>query len=141
MIAEKKETENTAIPLTDITGHILSKVIDYLNKHAEVETSDEDKKIWDAQFVNFEGTHILRDMAAAADFLGIEDLLNLTGERVVRWINGKTPEVIRQTFNVARYQAPIIPRKEKQEKRIHRRKGWAFESYMNCSSKRGVVRS
>ncbi|KAI3844599.1 hypothetical protein MKX03_005570 [Papaver bracteatum] len=61
MIAEKKETENIVIPLTDITGHILAKVIEYLHKHAEVETSDEDKKIWDEQFVNFEGTHILRD--------------------------------------------------------------------------------
>ncbi|MCL7038562.1 hypothetical protein MKW94_016133 [Papaver nudicaule] len=127
MIAEKKKTENMVIPLTDITGNILAKVIDFLNKHAEVETSDEDKKIWDAQFVNFEGTDILRDVAAAADFLDIDDLILLTGQRVFNWIKGKTPEVIHQTFRIG-YQIQTTPKKEEN---IRRRNGWAFDSYLH----------
>ncbi|MCL7044285.1 hypothetical protein MKW94_030268 [Papaver nudicaule] len=133
MIAEQKETDNIFIPLTDITGNILAKVIEFLNKHAEVETSDEDKKIWDAQFVNFEGTDILRDVAAAADDLDIDDLILLTGQRVFNWIKGKTPEVIRQTFMIG-YQTQISSTPPEKEENIRRRNGWAFETYSVLAS-------
>ncbi|RZC50466.1 hypothetical protein C5167_018889 [Papaver somniferum] len=48
MITDHNETQNDVnIPLTTtITGNVLAKVIEYLNKHAEAETSDADKKIW-----------------------------------------------------------------------------------------------
>ncbi|MCL7038717.1 hypothetical protein MKW94_020145 [Papaver nudicaule] len=132
MIAEQKEAENIVIPLTDITGNILARVTEFLNKHAEAETSDEDKEIWDAQFVNFEGTDVLRDVAAAADDLDIDDLILLTGQRVFNWIKGKTPEVIRQTFRIG-YQTQISSTPEKEEN-IRRRNGWAFETYSVLAS-------
>ncbi|KAI3847990.1 hypothetical protein MKX03_001102 [Papaver bracteatum] len=53
MIADN-DNENIVISLTTITSSILAKVIEYCTKHAEAETSDEDKKIWDARFVNFD---------------------------------------------------------------------------------------
>ncbi|KAI3842716.1 hypothetical protein MKW98_015383 [Papaver atlanticum] len=70
------ETETIVIHLPSITGNILAKVIEYCNKHAEVATSDEDKRLWDAQFVNFVSTDILFSITLAADSLNIEGLLD-----------------------------------------------------------------
>ncbi|KAI3854351.1 hypothetical protein MKX03_030716 [Papaver bracteatum] len=95
-----KETENLVIPLTTITGSILAKVIEYCNKHAEIETSDEDKKIWDAKFGNIHCTDTLLEITAAAIFLKINGLLDLASEKVGDTILYTAPEEIRRIFNI-----------------------------------------
>ncbi|KAI3908217.1 hypothetical protein MKW98_029518 [Papaver atlanticum] len=120
MIADN-DNENIVIPLTTITGSILAKVIEYCNKHAEVETSDEDKKIWDVQFVNFGSTTILFDIILAANFLNIEGLLDLTTNKVTDMIKGKTPDEIRRTFNIKQNFTP------EEEEEVRRENKWAFE--------------
>ncbi|KAI3870780.1 hypothetical protein MKX03_006764 [Papaver bracteatum] len=96
MMAGNENDEHIVVPLTTIKGNILAEVLDYCTKHAKVETSEEDKKIWDAQFVNFEldetNSQMLLDMFHAAKFLDIEGLMDLTREKASEWMPRKTPE-------------------------------------------------
>ncbi|KAI3847994.1 hypothetical protein MKX03_001106 [Papaver bracteatum] len=120
MIAEN-ETENYVFPLPNVTGSILAKVIEYCTKHAEIETSDEDKKIWDAQFVDAgTDTKLLTDLTMAANFLNIMGLMDLALQTLADMIRRKTPEQIRQIFNIQDF----TPEEDEQ---YRREKQWAFE--------------
>ncbi|KAI3908216.1 hypothetical protein MKW98_029517 [Papaver atlanticum] len=122
MIADN-DNENIVIPLTTITRSILAKVIEYCNKHAEAETSDEEKKIWDAEFLNFDvltNSQLVFDMILAANFLNIQGLLDLASQKVAEVIYGKTPEEIRRTFNVQNFRP-------EEEEEVLRENQWAFE--------------
>ncbi|WJX45229.1 hypothetical protein P8452_32124 [Trifolium repens] len=90
---------NSGIPIPNITGQILAKVIEYCKKHAEVASSEEGKpneddlKAWDKDFIN-----------AVAD--NIKD---------------KTPEEIRKIFNIKNDFTP------EEEEEVRRENSWAFE--------------
>ncbi|KAL5995667.1 SCF ubiquitin ligase complex protein SKP1b [Asimina triloba] len=117
---------DSGIPLPNVTGKILSKVIEYCRKHVEAQkTSDEkaaedDLKSWDAEFVKVEqGT--LFDLILAANYLNIKSLLDLTCQTVADMIKGKTPEEIRKTFNIKNDFTP------EEEEEVRRENQWAFE--------------
>ncbi|KAI3908207.1 hypothetical protein MKW98_029508 [Papaver atlanticum] len=119
------ETENIVIPLTTITGSILAKVIEYLNKHGEAETSDEDKKAWDSQLLNFDfitNTQLVFDIIQAANFLNIKGLLELASHKVGDYLKGKTPEDIHRLFNTHNGFAP-----EEEEEEVRKENRWAFQ--------------
>ncbi|KAI3847987.1 hypothetical protein MKX03_001099 [Papaver bracteatum] len=109
------ETENIVIPLTTIKGSILAKVIEYLNKHAEADTSDEDKKIWDLQLLNFDyitNTQLVFDIIQAVSVLNIKGLLELASHKVGDYLKGKSPEDIHRLFNIHNGVAPEEARRE-----------------------------
>jgi len=54
---------------------------------------------WDADFVNIE-QETLFELILAANYMDIKSLLDLTCAKVASMIKGKTPEQIRQTFNI-----------------------------------------
>ncbi|KAI3908225.1 hypothetical protein MKW98_029526 [Papaver atlanticum] len=121
MIAEN-ETEDYVFPLPNVTGSILAKVIEYCRKHAEVETSDADKQIWDAQFVDAgTNTKLLTDLIMAANFLNIMGLIDLASQTVADMIRGKTPEQVRQIFNIFEDFTP------EEDAQFRRENQWAFE--------------
>uniref|UniRef100_A0A2P2PJR1 SKP1-like protein n=1 Tax=Rhizophora mucronata TaxID=61149 RepID=A0A2P2PJR1_RHIMU len=118
---------DNAIPLPNVTGAIISKVIEYCKKHAEA-ASDTDKdlnfsdalKTWDAEFAKVDqGT--LFDLILAANYLNIKGLLDLTCQTVADMIKGKTPEEIRRTFNIKNDFTP------EEEEEVRRENQWAFE--------------
>ncbi|CAI0476317.1 unnamed protein product [Linum tenue] len=63
------------IPIPNVTGGILAKVIEFCKKHQHAAQSDADLKKWDAEFAN-------------------------VGQTVADLIKGKTPEEIRKYFNI-----------------------------------------
>ncbi|CAI9755819.1 unnamed protein product [Fraxinus pennsylvanica] len=99
---------DNVIPLPNVTGKILSKIIEYCKKHADaasakaddkVSANDDDLRAFDADFVKVDqGT--LFDLILAANYLDIKSLLDLTCQTVADMIKGKTPEDIRKTFNI-----------------------------------------
>ncbi|KAI3908215.1 hypothetical protein MKW98_029516 [Papaver atlanticum] len=98
MIADNQTDENIVIPLTTITGSILAK------------TSDENQKVWDAQFVTFDNSDkILFDMIMAAHFLNIKGLVDLTCQKVADMLKGKTPAEISMIFSI---QNQLVPDEE-----------------------------
>ncbi|KAA3462825.1 SKP1-like protein 1A [Gossypium australe] len=92
------------IPVPGVTGNILSKVIDYGQKHVDAATGKEnisvdELKAWDDDFVKVD-QKTLFDLILAARSLNIESLLDLTGRTVANMIKGKTADEIRTTFNI-----------------------------------------
>ncbi|XP_030523046.2 SKP1-like protein 1A [Rhodamnia argentea] len=111
---------DTPIPLPNIKGKILAKVVEYCNKHAEVGVDAESLRAWDAEFVNVENTTVF-DYILAANFLEIPTLLDLTCQSVADMIKGKTPAEIEKTFNI---KSAFTPEEEEQ---VRRENQWAFE--------------
>lgn len=99
---------------------IVEKVIKYCSYHHEHPTAnsvykDDDKRIdnlipWDLEFCNVDTTTLF-DLIVAANFLGIKPLLDLCCKAVARLIQGKTPEQIRNAFNL---NTEFTPEEEEQ---------------------------
>ncbi|XP_062024705.1 SKP1-like protein 1 [Rosa rugosa] len=110
---------NNTIPLPNVTGVILAKVLEYCQKHVE-EGGEEALRAWDADFVDFD-TNTLFDVIMAANYLNIKGLLELTAQKTADLIKGKTPEEIRKTFNIKNDFPPW------EEEEIRSKNSWAFE--------------
>ncbi|GJN18738.1 hypothetical protein PR202_gb05933 [Eleusine coracana subsp. coracana] len=132
---------DNGIPLPNVNSKILSKVIEYCNKHvhaaaaaAAAKSDDnndstsasasasggEDLKNWDADFVKVDQATLF-DLILAANYLNIKGLLDLACQTVADMIKGKTPEEIRKTFNIKNDFTP------EEEEEIRRENQWAFE--------------
>jgi S-phase kinase-associated protein 1 len=141
------ECADNGIPLPNVNSKILSKVIEYCNKHVHAAAaaskaanpadadansaaannsstttaaSGEDLKNWDADFVKVDQATLF-DLILAANYLNIKGLLDLTCQTVADMIKGKTPEEIRKTFNIKNDFTP------EEEEEIRRENQWAFE--------------
>ncbi|KAE9596566.1 hypothetical protein Lal_00007637 [Lupinus albus] len=116
-------TEN-GIPLPNVTGEILAKIVQYCKKH--VETSGSEKKsnakalcYWDAQFVKVDQATLL-DLIMAANYLNIKKLLDRTCQAVADMIKGKSPEEIRKILNIQNDFSP------EEEQEIRRENHWGL---------------
>ncbi|GMI67070.1 SKP1-like 4 [Hibiscus trionum] len=114
---------NEEIPLPDITGEILSKVIEYCKMHVDWENkSDDQLKARDAaDFIARIDLNTLYYLIMAANFLNVKSLLDLTCKRVADIIKGKSPEEIRRTFNIKNDFTP------EEEEEIRKKNAWAFD--------------
>ncbi|XP_074324597.1 SKP1-like protein 1A [Apium graveolens] len=121
---------NTTIPLPNVTGMILAKVIEYCKKHVEStkanneenkeDAKDDDLKKFDDDFVNVE-QHVLFELILAANYLNIKSLLDLSCQKVADSIKDKTPEEIRKIFNIQNDFTPD------EEEALRKENAWAFE--------------
>ncbi|KAK6115166.1 hypothetical protein DH2020_034918 [Rehmannia glutinosa] len=125
---------DNVIPLPNVTGKILSKVIEYCKRHVDAVASatkaddklsstaagDDDLKAFDADFVKVDQATLF-DLILAANYLNIKSLLDLTCQTVADMIKGKTPEEIRKTFNIKNDFTP------EEEEEVRRENQWAFE--------------
>ncbi|CAF2065107.1 unnamed protein product [Brassica oleracea var. botrytis] len=124
-------TDN-GIPLPNVTGKILAKVIEYCKKHVDAAaakteaaadggaSSDDDLKAWDAEFMKIDQATLF-ELILAANYLNIKNLLDLTCQTVADMIKGKTPDEIRTTFNIKNDFSP------EEEEEVRRENQWAFE--------------
>ncbi|CAI0553857.1 unnamed protein product [Linum tenue] len=110
---------DNGIPLPNVTGRILAKVIEYCKKHHEAPKPD-GLKSWDEDFVKVD-QNTLFDLILAANYLNIKDLLDLTCQTVANMMKGKTPEEIRAIFNIKNDFTP------EEEEEVRRENQWAFE--------------
>ncbi|KAK3016594.1 hypothetical protein RJ639_005867, partial [Escallonia herrerae] len=119
----------SGIPLPNVTGDILAKVIEYCKRHVDssAKTDDhlatsaaDDLNAFDAEFVKVDQSTLF-DLILAANYLDIKSLLDLTCQTVADMIKGKTPEEIRKTFNIKNDFS------KEEEEEIRRESPWAFE--------------
>ncbi|CAL5193608.1 unnamed protein product [Lathyrus oleraceus] len=108
------------IPLPNVTGNVLAKVIEYCKKHVEAAASSDDVEEWDAKFVKVDQA-MLFNLILAANYLHIQSLLDLTCMTLAESIKGKTPEEIRKMFNMKNDFTP------EEEEQVRRENQWAFE--------------
>ncbi|KAI3885674.1 hypothetical protein MKX03_032050 [Papaver bracteatum] len=115
------------IPLTNISGGILERVLVFLQKHGEKEDRDEDEekelKKWDEEFVKgfIDDQQTLFRMILAADFLAAKCLMDVTCQACADLIIGKSPEWIRKYFSIKNDFSP------EEEAQVRRENQWAFE--------------
>ncbi|KJE95763.1 skp1 [Capsaspora owczarzaki ATCC 30864] len=98
-----------AIPVPNVTGAILEKVISYCLHHKDdvpkvvEEDPSKPKKeeidAWDAEFCKVDYVTLF-NIILAANYLDIKPLLDVTCKTVANVIRGKTPDEIRKTLGV-----------------------------------------
>ncbi|KAI8917262.1 hypothetical protein PhCBS80983_g03338 [Powellomyces hirtus] len=126
------------IPLPNVSGSILKNVIEYCEHHKDDPhfAAEEDKEVfessrkkpddideWDANFMKAgKGNEELFEIILAANYLDIKPLLDLGCKTVANMIKGKTPEQIREMFNIENDFTP------EEEDQIRRENEWAADA-------------
>ncbi|KAI4305639.1 hypothetical protein L6164_028995 [Bauhinia variegata] len=110
------------IPVPNVSGSILAKVIEYLKQHSEDNKEEDEGRLraWDTEFVKVDQKTLI-DLMLAADYLNIKGLLNLACQAVADMIQGRNPDEIRRLFNI---KSDLTPEEEEEMRREYR---WAFE--------------
>lgn len=114
--------DDEPIPLHNVTGSILKRVIQWAQYHRndkndqaeddQREKRSDDISAWDADFLKVDqGT--LFELLLASNYLGIDGLLDAACKTVANQIRGKCPEDIRKTFNI---QNDFTPEEEAEVK-------------------------
>eukprot|EP00047_Mylnosiga_fluctuans_P001634 m.221221 g.221221 ORF g.221221 m.221221 type:complete len:163 (-) comp10541_c0_seq1:134-622(-) len=129
MLEDLGDDPDTPIPIPNVSGTILSKVIDYCKAHKDdLPLSEEQQQAErfaditgpDAEFVKVDQAALF-EMILAANFLDIKPMLDLTCKSVACMIKGKTPEEIRQLFNIKNDFTP------QEEEQVRRENQWCEE--------------
>lgn len=108
---DNNNDESVEIPLPNVKSQVLQKVIQFCEHHLEEPMTEIEKPLksqnmadvvqkWYADFVDVEQV-LLFELILAANYMDIKPLLDLTCATVASMIKGKSPEDIRQTFNIA----------------------------------------
>ncbi|KAI4305640.1 hypothetical protein L6164_028996 [Bauhinia variegata] len=110
------------IPLPNVSGPILAKVIEYMKKHIEGKKEEDEGRLraWDTEFVKVD-QQTLFDLIMAANYLNIKGLLDLACQAVADMIQGRNPEEIRRFFNIKNDFTP------EEEEEMRRENQWAFD--------------
>lgn len=101
--------DDEPIPIQNVTGSILKRVIQWAQYHRgdKNENNEDDQREkrtdditpWDNDFLKVDqGT--LFELLLAANYLGIDGLLDAACKTVANQIKGKSAEEIRRTFNI-----------------------------------------
>ena len=129
-IDTESDEASEPIPLPNVNGAILKKVVEWCEHHKEdhKEFAEEDESTqprlddipdWDVSFFNIDQAEIF-EIIMAAYHLDIKGLLNIGCKTVANMIKGKTPEEIRRTFNIKNDFTP------EEEEQIRRENEWVM---------------
>ncbi|KAI8608971.1 Skp1 family, dimerization domain-containing protein [Chytriomyces sp. MP71] len=127
MLEDVGDSDDQPIPLPNVPGAILQKVIEYATMHKddpppppEDETklkTSEDIEERDKEFINVDqGT--LFEIILAANYLDIKNLLDLGCKTVANMIKGKSVEEVRKLFNIVNDFTP------EEEEQIRKENEW-----------------
>ncbi|TPX39311.1 hypothetical protein SeLEV6574_g07310 [Synchytrium endobioticum] len=135
MLEDVGESE-TPVPLPNVSGRILAKVIEYCSHHKDdpAPPLDEDRDAfdssrkktddideWDATYIKVDNEELF-EIILAANYLDIKPLLDLGCKTVANMIKGKTPEQIREMFNIENDFT------QEEEEQIRRENEWAADA-------------
>lgn len=120
------------IPLPNVNSKIFEKVLEYCtyhHEHPEIKNKEQSNQMtgtklelseWEKEFVNVDNS-ILFEVILAANYLDIKPLLDMTCKTVALMIKGKSPEAIRQTFNIKNDFTP------EEEEQVRKDNEWCEE--------------
>ncbi|AVK77440.1 S-phase kinase-associated protein 1 [Pandoravirus macleodensis] len=135
MLDDVDADNENAIPLPNVTGKILGKVIEWAKYHlenpepapaegdaaaAKDEKRTDDISPWDKNFCDVDQPTLF-ELILAANYLDIKPLLDLTCKTVANMIKGKSPEDIRKTFNIKNDFT------EEEEEQIRKENEWCMD--------------
>lgn len=120
------------IPLPNVTGKVLAKILEYCTKHADFAAAKpagddgsrpatkEEIASWDADYISVD-QDVLYDIIVASNYLNIKNLLDLGCQRAADMIKDRNPDEIRRWFKIKNDFTP------EEEEEIRRENSWAFE--------------
>ncbi|KAI8909717.1 putative negative regulator sulfur controller-3 [Gorgonomyces haynaldii] len=119
------------IPLPNVSGSILKRVLEYCKHHQNDPTEEseafelqkqrpEEIEEWDAQFIKMDN-ELLFEVILAANYLDIKGLLDLGCKTMALMLKGKTTEEIRQMLNIENDFTP------EEEMLVRRENEWAAD--------------
>ena len=114
------DSDDSHIPLPNITSNELPKIIEYCNWKYEADKqkiSEDVRTAWINNFIDMD-QQMLFNVILGANYLGIQSLLDITCKAIADMMNGKTPEEIRTTFNIVNDFTP------EEEEEIRRENSW-----------------
>ncbi|KAH9373616.1 hypothetical protein HPB48_014787 [Haemaphysalis longicornis] len=139
------ESPDEVVPLPVVHSTILAKVIEWATHHrddhplASVHQADDDEKMaglmappavpavqnvglspWDTDFLNNMDIDTLFKIIHVADYLGIPGLLEMGCEKVSWTLRGKTPQKVRELFDIESDFTPA------EEERNHAENAWCM---------------
>ncbi|KAM7466402.1 hypothetical protein LguiB_013964 [Lonicera macranthoides] len=110
------------IPLPNVDGKTLAKVIEYCTKHSTGSNDDsEDIKKFDDEFLDSNQIQVLFDMVLAANYLNIKSLLEKVCTKIADRIKDMSVEEVREVFKIENDFTP------EEEKKIRDEHAWAHE--------------
>ncbi|KAJ1436305.1 S-phase kinase-associated protein 1-like [Sesbania bispinosa] len=123
LIGDNESRGEKVIILPDISRETLSMINNYVKKHADAnaelavgKASKGHKKslhVWDTEFMKVDQDTLYK-LIMAAQYLKIEDLLDLGCQTVANMIKGKSPDNIREMFNI---KNDFTPEEEEENQR------------------------
>jgi len=127
MLEDLGEPEE-GLPVPNVTGPVLTKVVEWMEHHYLNPSEDVDKKIddkyyippWDAEFFNV-SKDMLFDIIMAANYLDIAKLSDMAYKVVANMLAGKSTEEMRTMFNI---KSDLTP---EEEEAIRRENAWMLE--------------
>jgi S-phase kinase-associated protein 1 len=101
---------STEIPISDVRGEILKKVVDYLTHYSNSEPRELPKPLpsadlrevtddWDVKFIDINNDTVF-DLINAANFMSIKSLLDLSCAKIAVQMKNKTAQEIRDMFGI-----------------------------------------
>ncbi|KAE8781628.1 SKP1-like protein 4 [Hordeum vulgare] len=126
LLDEEVDVAVDVIPLPNVKGPILSRILDYVNRHfsgpdtSYIPMADDSLKRFDDSFVQVD-QDLLFDLLHAANYLALQSLLDLTSKTVADQMRDKTLEEIRKKFNI------VNDYTKDEEQEVRRENSWAFD--------------
>ncbi|KAL1532158.1 SKP1-like protein 14 [Salvia divinorum] len=109
---------DASIPVPNVTGKVLTKVIEYLKNHGGG-GGDAEKKEKDDELVSAP-VPVLLDYILAANYLDIKGLVDLVAQEIADSMKDKSPEWVRSEFNIENDYTP------EEEEAVKSHFAWAF---------------
>ncbi|GMR59680.1 hypothetical protein PMAYCL1PPCAC_29875, partial [Pristionchus mayeri] len=101
------------IPLSNVSSTVLEKVLQWCSHHANCEdrrTEIEEISEWNRRYLEMENEHLV-DLILSANYLDIQQLLELCCMHIGRIIKGKSADEIRRAFQI---ENDLTPEEEEQ---------------------------
>ncbi|KAK6775190.1 hypothetical protein RDI58_026191 [Solanum bulbocastanum] len=116
------EDDYTLIPLPNVNTQNLIVIIEYMKKHGEkTDSNEEEIKEFDKNFVKDKNYQKMLEIALAANYLHISDLMNLLCMTIADRIKNKSVNAIRKIFNITNDHT------SEEETKIREEHKWAHE--------------
>eukprot|EP01029_Cantina_marsupialis_P028065 TRINITY_DN774435_c0_g1_i1.p1 TRINITY_DN774435_c0_g1~~TRINITY_DN774435_c0_g1_i1.p1 ORF type:complete len:159 (+),score=33.79 TRINITY_DN774435_c0_g1_i1:107-583(+) len=118
----------TEVPLHNVKSSVLSKILDFCQKHVRDPLPDLEKPLpsedltkcgvpqWDIDFINVD-QEMLFELILAANYMSIQPLLDLGCAKVASMLKGKSPEQIRKQFGIINDFSPEEEAQVREENR------------------------
>ncbi|KAI8324226.1 putative E3 ubiquitin ligase complex SCF subunit sconC [Martensiomyces pterosporus] len=128
-LLEDLDDNDDPIPLPNVTGKVLEKVIEFCDHHKDdppplkddyddVPKRSDDIEPWDERFIKVD-QELLFELLLASNYMDIRPLLDLGCKTVANMIRGKSAEEIRKQFNI------VDDFTEEEREQIRKENEWA----------------